>query len=67
MVFREVVLCKRGGTNARLIFQRCCPKTKDYENDKNFLLELVVKEKLASGWKGFVAVEGGRAVGRVEL
>jgi len=49
------------------LFYPCVPEKEEYIAQKNYLSDLWVKERFKNKWKGFVAYEEGKPVGRVEF
>lgn len=52
--------------NVRQIYSPCGPDFGNYIEEKTYLSELI-KGKLSSGWKGFIAKENEKVVGRIEI
>lgn len=53
--------------NIKDLFYPCVPGKDEYISQVNYLSDLWVKERFKNKWRGFVAYEEGKPVGRVEF
>ena len=56
-----------GNENIGDLFYPCGPEKEEYVSQKNYLSDLWVKERFKDKWRGFVAYEEGKPIGRVEF